>query len=218
MPCHTLIAFEGPLEPAARFTMFCNERYKSFVAARSNNALMAAGSLSDGRHSWRGQNPSTKTRCSMPRPSAFRRQGLNAASVRDLAEEMGIAGPSLYNTFGCKRDLFVQALERYVHCGMRSRFAELEQRGRKRRSSPSSPISSSGRVGGADRGGCLLVNTAMEVDPLDAELAARVADYLGEIEAFLRRNLAAARRRGRDPARPRSGGNRRACCLASCLG
>ena len=61
----------------------------------------------------------------------FRRQGLNAASIRDLAEEMGIAGPSLYNAFGCKRALFIQALERYANCGMRSRFAELERRGPK---------------------------------------------------------------------------------------
>jgi TetR/AcrR family transcriptional repressor of nem operon len=27
----------------------------------------------------------------------FRRHGLKSASIRDLADEMGIAGPSLYN-------------------------------------------------------------------------------------------------------------------------
>lgn len=129
----------------------------------------------------------------------FRRQGLNAASVRDLAEEMGIAGPSLYNTFGCKRALFIQALERYVDCGMRSRFTELEQRG-PRAAIHAFVVDFVERArGAADRGRCLLVNSAMEVDPLDIELAARVADYLGEIEAFLRRNLANARTAGEIP-------------------
>ncbi len=123
----------------------------------------------------------------------FRRQGLNAASIRDLAGEMGIAGPSLYNAFGCKRTLFIQVLERYANCGMRSRFAELEQRGPKAAILAFIAEFVERALGGAEQGGCLLVNTAMEVDPQDAELAARVADYLDEIEAFLRRNLAGAR-------------------------
>jgi TetR/AcrR family transcriptional repressor of nem operon len=130
----------------------------------------------------------------------FRRQGLNAASIRDLAEEMGIAGPSLYNAFGCKRTLFIQALERYVNCGMRSRFAELEQRGSKTAILAFIAEFMDQALGSRDRGRCLLANTAMEVDPQDAELAARVAGYLGEIEAFLRRNLVAARAAGEIPS------------------
>ena len=129
----------------------------------------------------------------------FRRQGLNGASIRDLAEEMGIAGPSLYNAFGCKRTLFIQALERYANCGMRSRFAELEQRGPKAAILGFVAEFVERALGGEALGRCLLVNSAMEVDPQDAELAARVADYLGEIEAFLRRNLAAARATGEIP-------------------
>ena len=129
----------------------------------------------------------------------FRRQGLNAASIRDLAEEMGIAGPSLYNTFGCKRTLFIQALERYVNCGMRARFGDLEQRGPKAAILAFVAEFMAQALGGARQAQCLLVNTAMEVDPQDAELAARVAGYLGEIEAFLRRNLAAARAAGEIP-------------------
>lgn len=129
----------------------------------------------------------------------FRRQGLNAASIRDLAEEMGIAGPSLYNTFGCKRTLFIQALERYMNCGIRARFAELEQQGAKAAILAFVAEFMAQTLGGARQGQCLLVNSAMEVDPQDAGLAARVAGYLGEIEAFLRRNLAAARTAGEIP-------------------
>lgn len=35
----------------------------------------------------------------------FWSRGYEATSVRDLADAMGIAGPSLYNTFGDKRTL-----------------------------------------------------------------------------------------------------------------
>jgi TetR/AcrR family transcriptional repressor of nem operon len=130
----------------------------------------------------------------------FRRQGLNAASVRDLAEEMGIAGPSLYNAFGCKRALFIQALERYVHCGMRQRFEELEQRGPQAAVAAFITEAVEKALGDAADGRCLLVNTAMEVDPKDSELAAQVGEYLDEVETFLRRNLAAARELGEIPA------------------
>ena len=130
----------------------------------------------------------------------FRRQGLNAASIRDLAEEMGIAGPSLYNAFGCKRTLFIQALERYVNCGLRARFSELEERGPKVAILAFIAEFMEQALGGAERGRCLLVNTAMEVDPQDTELAARVAGYLDEIHAFLRRNLVAARAAGEIPS------------------
>ncbi len=132
--------------------------------------------------------------------ACFRRQGLNAASIRDLAEEMGIAGPSLYNAFGCKRTLFIQALERYVNCGLRTRFSELEERGPKVAILAFIAEFMEQALGGAERGRCLLVNTAMEVDPQDAELAARVAGYLDEIDAFLRRNLVAARAAGEIPS------------------
>jgi TetR/AcrR family transcriptional repressor of nem operon len=131
--------------------------------------------------------------------TCFRRQGLNAASVRDLAEEMGIAGPSLYNAFGCKRALFIQALERYVNCGMRVRFAEWERRGPKAAILAFIANFIEQALGGSEHGRCLLINTAMEVDHRDAELAALVAGYLGEIEAFLRRNLSAARMAGEIP-------------------
>ena len=47
----------------------------------------------------------------------FWSRGYEATSVRDLADAMGIAGPSLYNTFGDKRTLYRQALEHYVERG-----------------------------------------------------------------------------------------------------
>jgi TetR/AcrR family transcriptional repressor of nem operon len=56
-----------------------------------------------------------------------------------------------------------------------------------------------------DRQGCLLVNSALEIAPHDSELAAEIAAYLDEIEAFFRRTINAAQAQGdvpsdRDPA------------------
>ena len=49
--------------------------------------------------------------------ACFWHRGYKATSVRDLADSMGISGPSLYNAFGDKRALFVAALEpvSYTH-------------------------------------------------------------------------------------------------------
>lgn len=43
----------------------------------------------------------------------FWRNGYEATSVRDLSNELGIGQPSLYNTFGSKRQLFNEAVEVY---------------------------------------------------------------------------------------------------------
>src|SRR5271170_7431037 len=56
----------------------------------------------------------------------FWRRGYEATSVRDLADQMGISAPSLYNAYGDKRELFVQALEHYLDQSTRARIKRLE--------------------------------------------------------------------------------------------
>ncbi|WP_245296978.1 MULTISPECIES: TetR/AcrR family transcriptional regulator [Rhodomicrobium] len=124
----------------------------------------------------------------------FSRNGLKSASIRDLADEMGIAGPSLYNAYGCKRALFVKALARYADAAVRAKLAALE------RAHPAPGAIAaffaetiSDALAGPEARGCMIVNTAMEADPRDAELSALVSGYLGEIQEFFVRNLTAAR-------------------------
>ena len=129
----------------------------------------------------------------------FWRYGLKSASIRDLAEEMGIAGPSLYNAYGCKRTLFMQALERYAEQRSRARIARLE-----RDCPPKQAIlvfigETIDHALTADGRGCLLVNTAMEVPAEDHELAALVWRYLGEIQSFFERSLIAGQFAGEIP-------------------
>src|ERR1700693_1260341 len=56
----------------------------------------------------------------------FWHRGYEARSVRDLADKMGISGPSLYNAYGDKRALFGQALEHYVDNSARALIKRLE--------------------------------------------------------------------------------------------
>jgi TetR/AcrR family transcriptional repressor of nem operon len=133
----------------------------------------------------------------------FWQHGFAATSVRDLAAGMGISCTSLYNAFGDKRAIFRVALERYLDRSMRQRIARHEGAG------PKAAIH--GFVAeiirhslDGERRGCLLVNSALEIAPHDAELGAVIAERLGELEAFFRRCVTAGQRdgsiaAGRDP-------------------
>ena len=124
----------------------------------------------------------------------FWQHGYEATSVRDLANRMGIGGASLYNAYGDKRALFVAALARYAERSMRERIARLEKSGR-----PTEAIRAflaeiiERSIADPDRKGCLLVNSALDVAPHDAEIGRVVASCFGELRAFFRRNLEAAR-------------------------
>jgi TetR/AcrR family transcriptional repressor of nem operon len=127
----------------------------------------------------------------------FRQRGYEATSIRDLTDCMRIGPTSLYNSFGDKRALFIKALERYVDCSVRVRLARLES---------SLPPKQAVRALIEDvversltdrtRGGCLLINSALEIAPHDPEVEAEIAKRLGEIEGFFRRSISAGQSSG----------------------
>jgi TetR/AcrR family transcriptional regulator, transcriptional repressor for nem operon len=131
----------------------------------------------------------------------FWARGYEATSVRELADCMKISGASLYNAYGDKRALFVTALARYCERSMRERIERIE-----RDHAPKEAIGAflaeiiERSLTDRDRKGCLLVNSALDVAPHDAGLAAAVAGYLGELRAFFRRSILAARAAGEVPA------------------
>jgi Transcriptional regulator len=130
----------------------------------------------------------------------FWHRGYEATSVRDLADKMGISGPSLYNAYGDKRALFAQALEHYVDNSARALIKRLEA---------SLPPKQAVRrfieeiidrsVNDRERRGCFLINSALEVAPHDRQLGALIADRLAEIEAFFYRSIKAAQAEGAVP-------------------
>ncbi|HWK72487.1 MAG TPA: TetR/AcrR family transcriptional regulator [Burkholderiaceae bacterium] len=114
----------------------------------------------------------------------FWNQGYEATSVRDLINETGLTGASLYNAFGDKRALYQRALDHYVSRTVAQRiqncdvlppreaigafFADIVQR------SLSDP----------QHKGCMLVNSALELAPHDPEFQKIVAGVLKQIERF----------------------------------
>jgi TetR/AcrR family transcriptional regulator, transcriptional repressor for nem operon len=122
--------------------------------------------------------------------ACFWNHGYEATSVRDLAENMGLSPPSLYNAYGDKHALFVQALEHYLNRSMRERIERLENT-----LPPKGAIcefigeiidhSATDR----ERRGCFLVNSALEVAPHDKKLGGLIADRIAELEAFFIRSI-----------------------------
>jgi TetR/AcrR family transcriptional repressor of nem operon len=124
-------------------------------------------------------------------------RGYEATSVRDLAEAMGIGGTSLYNAYGDKRALFSRSLERYAQRSMRERIARLESGHRPREAIGAFVAEIIDRsLKDPDRKGCLLVNSALDAAPHDAEIGKVIGGYLDEIRGFFRRNLEAAHQAG----------------------
>jgi TetR/AcrR family transcriptional repressor of nem operon len=115
----------------------------------------------------------------------FWQSGYEATSVRDLADEMNIAGASLYNAFGDKRSLYARALNRYLDQTFRERIRRLE---------PSLPPREAivaflqeivkRSLADKKRRGCMLVNSAIESAPHDAKFFDIVAIFLDEVERF----------------------------------
>ncbi len=56
----------------------------------------------------------------------FWAKGYEMTSVRDLSEQMGITGASLYNAFGDKRSLYKKALDHYLQQSVHERVGRIE--------------------------------------------------------------------------------------------
>ena len=125
----------------------------------------------------------------------FWRHGYAATSVRDLGQAMGLVPASLYNAFGSKHALFTHCLDRYLDGNMRERIARLEAT-KPPRAAIESFLNEIVSRSLADPRGCLLVNSALEVAPHDAEVGAVIAARLAELEGFFRRCVMAGQRDG----------------------
>jgi AcrR family transcriptional regulator len=123
----------------------------------------------------------------------FWERGYAASSLAQLQQATGLSKSSLYETYGSKRGLFGRAAEGYLAEIIDPRLAPVEAVGAARgelvgyfasvatllRSAPD-------RVA---RRGCLLLNSAMELDDLDAGAAALVGGYRARVRAAFRRAI-----------------------------
>ncbi len=130
----------------------------------------------------------------------FWQRGYEATTVRDLADAMKIGGASLYNAYGDKRALFGRSLERYANRSMRDRIARMEAEREPKEAICAFIAEIVDRsLKDPDRKGCLLINSALDVAPHDAEIGTVVTGYLDELRGFFQRNIEAAQRVGQVP-------------------
>lgn len=125
----------------------------------------------------------------------FWAKGFEATSVRELADNAGIASASLYNSFGDKRGLYDRALKHYVANGFLERAERFE--------STLAPLAAIEAffeeivrlsLRDKDRKGCMLVNSAAA--PPDVEFQKMIAGVLVEVEQFFLRVVIAGQKDG----------------------
>jgi TetR/AcrR family transcriptional repressor of nem operon len=132
----------------------------------------------------------------------FWTNGYEATSLEDLTGAMGIGRGSLYNEFGDKHSLFVEALDHY----RLERFVQF------RAVVDEAPSARAGiealfrrtvdRLWAEDpRRGCLLVNSAAELGATDPDVAARAKQSFDRFSELFRSALERGQREGDvDPA------------------
>lgn len=116
---------------------------------------------------------------------AFWARGYEATSMQDLVDCTGINRGSIYATFGDKHQFFVAALKHY-DAKHRHDWAEALARDHGPRDAILKVFDQVGRSVLVDgkRGGCLLINTALELAPHDPEVARIISNALQQMENF----------------------------------
>lgn len=114
--------------------------------------------------------------------NVFWSKGYEAASVRDLQEEMGIQRQSLYDTFGSKHQLFLTALRYYHENVIVNNLCHLFSTPSPKKSIQNIFYQRIKDAGDSTIiGGCLVTNTLSELGLRDAEVkeqAKKTLDYM----------------------------------------
>jgi TetR/AcrR family transcriptional repressor of nem operon len=127
----------------------------------------------------------------------FWEKGYNATSAQDLVDILGISRSSLYDTYGDKHSLFVKALKRYreeridpvlqevvttedVEGYFKSFFGFIK----------------SEAINGTNPVGCFMVNSAVEMAPVDPEVAAIANGIMNDMENALCKAIEKGQKKG----------------------
>ena len=120
----------------------------------------------------------------------FWRRGYEAASIQDLVQHMGINRQSMYDTFGDKHALFLQALDRYREIQSRRVFEILDRPGSVKRNvrllfeeAVERALSEEGRRG------CFVGNATSELAGRCKETAIRTCKSMVSAEKTFQRAL-----------------------------
>lgn len=140
----------------------------------------------------------------------FWSKGYDGTSIQDLTKAMGLSRSSLYETFGDKQELFLDAITRYVASMDRRRATVLARPGPVReRLAEYFAGAVTFLVDPSRPGGCFFTNTAVALESVDARARAAVrrgdarqeADFVACIEEGQRTGELARRQHPRAVAR-----------------
>ncbi|NND50580.1 MAG: TetR/AcrR family transcriptional regulator [Rhizobiales bacterium] len=127
----------------------------------------------------------------------FWAHGYEATSMADLVTATGINRGSIYAAFDGKRSLFIEVLRHYDQIHRHGHLSHIAQSYPPRQAIIAAFEGAARNTGCGDTpGGCLMVNTVLELSPHDAEIRQLTDDCLGEVEAFFFSMIKAAKREG----------------------
>ncbi len=130
----------------------------------------------------------------------FWQHGYEATSIAALTERMGITPPSLYAAFGDKRQLFREAVDRYLG-GAAAVAGSIESAASAFDAARDLLTAAAiGDTGDATPPGCLLASSIVSASPSAADVREEMAAIRRDIEAALRRRIERDIGAGRLPA------------------
>ena len=133
--------------------------------------------------------------------TVFWEHGYEATSIALLTETLGIGAPSLYAAFGNKRELFAEALDRYLRTygAFAERALAEEPTARDAVERLLSEAASTYTSPDHPRG-CLLISAATNCSPQSADVVARLRDIRSQGDRALEARIAAGVQAGELPA------------------
>jgi AcrR family transcriptional regulator len=116
----------------------------------------------------------------------FWRHGYEATSVNDLIAAMAITPPSLYTAFGDKKQLFLEAVHRYVSGPVTSESIIDEAQTAREAAAGLLKAAAIGFTGDSTPAGCLLASSAISCSPAAADVQKALSKIRLGIEKRLR--------------------------------
>jgi AcrR family transcriptional regulator len=119
----------------------------------------------------------------------FWRHGYEATSVSDLTEVMAITPPSLYTAFGDKKQLFLEAVQRYVSGPVTSNSIIDDAPTAREAAAGLLRAAAIGFTGVSTPSGCLLASSAISCSPAAADVQKALSTIRLGIEKRLRTKI-----------------------------
>ena len=128
--------------------------------------------------------------------AAFWVKGYEATTLDDIEIATGLGRGSLYGAFGCKRTLFLLAVERYLKTAIDRSIAVLDPAVGKAAITTFFRRAIDEALADRQRRGCMLTNCAVELAAHDREVAVSVGHHLDRLERVFARVIESAQARG----------------------